>query len=267
VSLYFSPDEASQYKKDNQTVEIESNLGFIRAINGFRRGSLHLVIGTTGGGKSTLVRTILSDFLKNKKNSSFGMGLWLSEESIESYKKQLAVSMTDTEDLKRTEAFSELDLSEDDEPDVFFEWARAVKPELLIFDNVTTSRFYADQTPKHQLGFVSKIKKLAQETNSAVVLIAHTDSKTKDGGGRLIQVEDIRGSRSVSNLVEFAFVMQKVEIGNTIYNMVNISKYRSQSPEERLFQLKYSKEKRAFTGDVPVDFKKFKEIYNARNQL
>ncbi len=267
MSLYFSNDEASQYKADNETVQIESSLGFVRAINGFRRGSLHLVLGTTGGGKSTLVRTILSDFLKNKKNHDLSLGLWLSEESLDAYKQQLAVSMTETEDLKRTEAFSELDLSKEDDPEVFFSWARAVKPELLIFDNVTTSMFYADQTPKHQLGFVSKIKKLAQEINSAIVLIAHTDSKTKDGGGRLIQVEDIRGSRSVSNLVEFAFVMQKIEIGNIIYNMVNISKYRSQSPEERLFQLKYSKEKRAFIGDVPVDFKKFKEIYNARNQL
>jgi ABC-type proline/glycine betaine transport system ATPase subunit len=87
MTLYFTNDEQQQYDDKTKLVHAHSKLGFLNAHNGLRRGSLHLVLGTTGGGKSTLVRTVLRDIIFNADNQ-LSVGVWLSEETVEDYKRQ-----------------------------------------------------------------------------------------------------------------------------------------------------------------------------------
>jgi predicted ATP-dependent serine protease len=272
MSLYFTKEEARELQKELKEVYFTTDVGFLKAHNGLRRGNLHMVLGTTGGGKSTLIRSLINDFICIARNNNFGMGLWLSEETIKSYKTQLSCGVYMVDELARVQAFSEMDLDENDNDSSFFEWVEITKPDILILDNITTSRFYEGQSPSAQFSFATKLKNMAARLNIAVVIVAHTDAKTKDSQKDLIGVENIRGNRSISNLVEFAYIIQKITTcdpaGNTfIHNVVRVTKDRSHGSADKVYKLRYEPRMRMFTDYEEIPFLKFKEVWDARNKL
>ena len=265
MTLYFTDQEQAEYGASLKEVHFHSKLGFLNAHNGFRKGSLHMVIGTTGGGKSTLTRTILRDLIFNKDNDAH-VCIWLSEETLDDYKRQLAFGMPSHEKLLRTEAFSELE-SQNVSKMAFTEWLEFNKPDVCIFDNITTSKLYMDKRPHEQAEFATMIKTISKKLNIAMVLVAHTDANVTDSQKGLINLNQIRGSKTICNLVEFAYVLQRFELGNTYFPTVRIVKSRSQELIHSLYHLKYDPRLRAFSGDSPLEFKEFKEVYGKRNRL
>lgn len=272
MSLHFTREEALELQKELKQVYFYTEVGFLKAHNGLRRGNLHMVLGTTGGGKSTLIRSLINDFICITRNNELGIGLWLSEETIKSYKTQLSCGIFKVEELVRAQAFSEMDLDENDTESAFFEWAEVTRPDILILDNITTSRFYEGKTPGQQFSFATKVKNMAIRLNIAVVVVAHTDSKTKDSQKDLIGVENVRGNRSIANLVEFAYIIQKISTcdikGNTtIHNIVRVTKDRSHGSSDKVYKLRYEPRMRMFTDYEEIPFTKFKEFWDARNKL
>ena len=267
MSLHFTEEEQGQYETELREIHFHSSLGFLNSHNGLRRGSLHLILGTTGGGKSTLVRTLLRDLIFNPKND-LQIAVWLSEETVKDYKRQVAYGMPSHDRLLSTNAYSELDSSgRHDKKLAFFEWLEFYKPDVLLLDNITTSSMYNDKSAAEQGAFASKLKELTTKLNMATVIIAHTDAKATDSMGRLININDIRGSKTLGNLVEFAYILQRFEINESFYPTIRIVKHRSQELTHALYYLQYDNRLRSFKGDLAIDFKKFKEMYGQRNRL
>lgn len=265
MSLHFTSEDQETYEQKMREVHFHSGLGFLNSHNGLRRGSMHLILGTTGGGKSTLVRTLIRDLIFNPKNN-LQLGVWLSEETVEDYKRQVAYGMPAHDRLLSTCAFSELE-AKASKKITFFEWLDFYKPDVLIFDNITTSEMYNDLSAKEQGAFAAKLKELTTKYNMATILIAHTDAKATDSMGRLINLTDIRGSKNLPNLVEFAYILQRFEIEESFFPTIRVVKHRSQELLHSLYSLHYDPRLRSFKGDLPIDFKKFKEMYGKRNRL
>lgn len=265
MTLFFTNDEQTNYDKGLKQVHFASKFGFLNAHNGFRRGCMHLALGTTGGGKSTLTRSMLRDLIFNPENK-IHVGIWLSEETIDDYKAQLAQGMPSHDKLLNTEALSELDSPGMTELG-FFEWLEFNKPDVVIFDNITTSKFYMDKRPDAQAAFSTKLKSITKRLNIAMVVIAHTDSNVSDSQKGIININQIRGAKTICNLVEFAYILQRFEVGTGYFPTLRIVKSRSQTLIHNLYLLKYDPRLRSYTEDSPLDFKKFKEVYGQRNKL
>lgn len=265
MTLHFTASEQEEFEKEQNKVHFGSNLGFLNAHNGLRRGSLHLVLGTTGGGKSTLVRTLLRDLIF-RPEKEFHVAVWLSEEEVNDYRAQVAYGMPSHDRLLNTSAFSELGTEHVSELR-FFEWIEFNQPDVLIFDNITTSKFYNDRSVSDQGKFANKLKQITKKLNMATIVIAHTDAKATDAMGRLININDIRGSKTIANLAEFAYILQRFELEKTFFPTIRTVKSRSQELVHNLYLLNYDKRIRSFSEDKAMDFKQFKEAFNARNKL
>jgi ABC-type iron transport system FetAB ATPase subunit len=264
-TLHFTTEEQEAYEKKNREIHFHSSLGFLNAHNGLRRGALHLAMATTGAGKSTLVRTLVRDVLFHPKND-ISVGVWLSEESTDDYKAQIAYGIPSHPRLEKAYILSELEVKQNKKL-AFIEWIKFYLPDVVIFDNVTTSYFYNDKTAKEQGEFILLLKELAIEHNFALVIIAHTDAKATDTMGRLINLNDIRGSKNLPNLVEFAYILQRFEIGTSYFSTIRVEKSRSQELVHKLYQLHYEPRLRSFRGDTAIEFASFKEMYGKRNKL
>ena len=266
MTLHYTKEEQDEYEKTLKEVHFQSLFGFLNAHNGFRRGCMHLAIGTTGGGKSTLTRSIIRDVICNNGDNVL-LGLWLSEETISDYKQQLSIGLPVMDRLLKTDAQSELEFTDGFTEMRFFEWLEFTKPDIVIFDNITTSKFYMDKRPDAQAAFATKLKNITKKLNFALVLIAHTDSSASDSQKGILNINHIRGAKTICNLVEFAYILQRFEIGQGFFPTLRVVKSRSQELLHSLYLLKYENKLRSYVSDSPLEFKKFKEAYGQRNRL
>lgn len=266
MTLFFSKDDQEQFKKQQMETYFASKFGFLNSHRGFRKGSVHLIIGNTSGGKSTLIRALTGDLMFHPENSKVHLGVWLSEETVEQYQAQLSMGQESNEALLRTEAFYEL--SSPDVTEVTFNnWVKTVKPDVLIIDNITTSKFYMDKKPDVQAQFAINVKSLAQKYNIAVIVVAHTDSSVNQSQKGYIELNQVRGSKQLSNISEFAYILQRFQIESEFFATIRIVKHRSQDIVHDLFLLHYDKSKRSYKGDTALEHAKFREAYEQRNKL
>jgi energy-coupling factor transporter ATP-binding protein EcfA2 len=266
-SLYFSNDDAHKMILDNQKRHFESRMAFLNAHNGFRRGSLHVLMGTSGSGKTTLVRTILKDYFSSPLNNKFSLSLWLSEESANDYKMQLSYSIKDNESLLRGFIMSEVDNSEFDE-DHFFARFEEMQPDFIVLDNITTSKFYEGKRPNEQVKFLHRIKKLTKDINCATLIVAHTAAGIFDNQDKFIEMNDIRGNKSIVNLAEFFYIVQKITTKKSTHlPFIRIKKHRGQELISDMYYLDYDKDLRIFSKDIYINYEKFVELFSMRARL
>jgi len=266
-SLHFTNDDAQKMLKDSQVRHFGTHIAFLNAHNGFRRGSLHVLMGTSGSGKTTLVRSILKDFFDRPENNKFSLSLWLSEESIKDYKMQLAYSITNRDSLLRGFIISEQDSPELSE-DHFFQRFEEMRPDFIILDNVTTSKFYEGKRPNDQVTFLHRLKKLTRDINCATLVIAHTAANIFDNQDKLIEMNDIRGNKTIVNLAEFFYIVQKITTKtNRHLPFIRIKKHRGQELLGDMYYLEHDKDTRTFKKDLYINFEKFVEIFKQRAKL
>lgn len=249
--------------RESRKLHFRSNFCFLNHHNGLRKGNVHVLMGTSGCGKSTFIRSIMNDFLsENLDNAIF----WLSEESS----KDLIVSMFkqggEKENLKNLTVYSELENREDTLEDVF-EKVKFLAPSFLVIDNITTSKFYMDMRPNEQSNIITKLKNFADENNIALVLVAHTKKDIHDNFSRIITEGDIRGSGSPVMMSEFFYIMQKFETNGVFFPTLRIVKHRGQEVSEKLYSLLYDSSKSSYVKDIQIDFNRFKEVFNQRDKL
>jgi len=257
-----SKEQIIELKRTAQKTFIKSNFKFIQEHRGFRPKAIHVLMGTAGSGKSTVVRAIIADMLKINPDSVF---MWLSEESVEDVMTGLIDNNIEESDLSKLNFSSELDSNEDME--TILETVAFTNSKVLVIDNITTSKFYMDKPIQEQGAFISRLKKFASDNDVAVVMVAHTKKDIHDNMGKLITENDIRGCSAVVNMANFFYILQRFEINDHFYPTVRIMKSRGQQTKDRLFHLKYSLEEQTYTEDKKLDFKSFKEAYDMRNKL
>lgn len=249
-------------------IHFNTSLGVLLSHNGFRPGSVHTFIGISSGGKSTLVRSLIIDVLKNL-NALKKVFLWLSEESYLDFVKELGRSgYSDKEKLKNLHVQSELDLGEMPAGQMFNLFSENCKDKDFIFlDNLTTSEFYEPLRPQEQGKVAKKLKAIAERLQVPMVLICHTSGAVTENIPRLIDQNDVRGGKGIVNISQFFYVLQRFNIGETIFPTIRITKHRGQNTPHKLFYLKYNTEKRAYDGDRQISFMEFKKVFKQRNLL
>lgn len=265
MTLFFTNDEQAKLEASLKEVHFHSQFGFVNSTNGFRRGNMHLFIAGTGAGKSTLTRSLIRDLLFHKKNDPI-ICLWLSEETVEEYKTMFALGVPSHERLLNTNAYSEIDKPQTSEMH-FFEWVEMINPDVLVYDNITTSKFYEGKRPDDQAKFATKIKTLLKKINCAGIIIAHADSQQSQQRGGMLDLNHIRGSKTICNLTEFAYLSQSFDTPKAKYSTVRIAKSRSQQIVHSMYFLNFDKSTNSYISDSAIQFDKFKEAFNERNRL
>jgi hypothetical protein len=265
MTLHFTETEQQQYEASLKEIHFHSALGFVNSTNGFRRGNMHLFIAGTGAGKSTLTRTIIRDLLFNKSNS-VRVCVWLTEETITEYKTIFSLGVVSHDVLLNTNAYSQQD-NQDVTEFYFYEWLRSHTPDVVIMDNITTSKFYEGKRPDEQARFASKLKNILKELNCAGIIVAHADSQQTNQKGGLLDINNIRGSKTICNLAEFAYLIQVFKTPKAIYSTLRIAKSRSQEIVHDTYILNYESTTKSFINDTAIPFDRFKDVYNQRNKL
>jgi len=272
-----SKSEAKILQDLSEQVEFESMFQFLRSHNGWRKRAIHIVLGSTSGGKSTLVRSLLIDALEGREEKTSvsppdpkRVGIWLSEESRMDFLTEFAR----TGYTRRTEnlfIFSEQDYPKfESVKDLLMkieDFIQTQELDILFFDNITTSKCYLDLKVKQQSDVSVFFKGLAQRRDIPLVIVAHTGAKVTENYEGIIEGNDIRGSKTLLNIANFFYILQSVYCGQMRHNTLRIVKHRGQDVEAKLYSMGYFKRGRIFASDNPMSFKEFKEIYKERNRL
>ncbi len=264
--------ERKIYIAKSLKVSWKSRFQFLQSHRGFRDGCIHLFLGTAGGGKSTLVRTLLIDILDHDKQNR-NVLLQLSEETTADFNTELCFSQYENSNLENLKLISELGgkLLEINHVDKFLEYMEFVitnqEIKLWVIDNITTSKLYADKTPQDQAATAIKIKTLASKLNIPVIIFAHTGAQVSDNMGRLIEDNDIRGSKTIINLTQFLYIMQRFVLKDVIFPTIKISKHRGQMVDNKIYRLDFNKKVRIILTDHLLPFEEFKEAFKGRNTL
>jgi GTPase SAR1 family protein len=246
-------DEIRSIQKRIETVHLVTRLNFLKQHKGLKPGKIHLVLGTAGGGKSTLRNTLIMDYLKN--NPEKIVYLHLSEESISDFKTDLVDNPYMIPFLERIFISSEQDDPVEDRAFEFTELMENViksQAGLFIFDNITTSDFYGE-TPSEQSSASKKMKQLLGALGCATVLMAHTDSTVKLSNKRMIDQMEVRGSKKIVNLAEFLYILQTFFEHGITYTILRITKHRASNVDEKIFRLHFDKTTRTYTKDSVIE--------------
>ena len=263
---FFSEDEQESYFTENEKTEFKSRLAFLNSHNGLRKNKTHLFIAPTGVGKSTFVRTLVRDVIFNNKDSR--VFVWLTEETVDEFKSQLSYGLPSHEILNNIEIASEQESElEENTLKIWLEdYISMSEPDVVICDNITTSKLYAEKKVSEQSKIAHWFKRLAGYGN-ALFLIAHTGAEVRENQSRLIDENDIRGSKAITTLVEFLYILQPIWVNQTLYQFLKIKKHRGQDLMHGLYRLNYKKDIKAFENDISVDFEKFADTFKLRNKL
>jgi len=238
--------------------------------NGLRKNKFHLLIAPTGVGKSTFVRTVLIDFIEN--NPEMKVLLWLTEETREDFEDEFSFGINERvmSNLDNLSVISEQSMtigeSGDDVRKYVSEIVDHYDYDLIIMDNITTSKLYLGATPKEQEYSASWLKSLCKN-DLALLGIAHTGGGVTENGSKLLDENDIRGNKTLPNLVEFLYILQPFFVGNRLYQFLITKKHRGQKIHSKYIGIKYDKETSTFKESAYVDFEELKRAFKQRNQL
>lgn len=269
ANLISNQKELSMLMHESKKTDYKTHYNFIRAHNGYRKGKIHLAIGPSSGGKSTLTRSLILDFLLSLKFDEF-VHVHLSEESEIEFLIEIGSTGLGFDKIKQIIITSEQDNEYKNENDLFLKLNESLsnnKVMGLFFDNITTSFCYIDKKTSTQADISLKIKKLCKINNIPIILIAHTGGDSTMASSRLIEMNDIRGGKSLTNIVEFMYILQPIFVENTRYNIIRVVKHRGTTLTNPYFKLEYSSKSKLFTCDTSIEFKEFKGIFNKRNVL
>lgn len=241
-----------------------SKFAFLQDHKGLRPGCIHIILGTTGSGKSTLVTSMLEEMLYAKKRVLF----YLTEESTKDVETKLSYGFLDfDQDLfgiftevdllkrcdgkKETRGFiSQLEMAIDE-----------MKPDILVFDNFTTSSF-GDQN-KNSPEVALALKQLVQEKNIPLLLVAHTGSSIKDG--MFFDSSCVRGFRTITNIAEYVYcylrLREEVMGEGRTANFIFTDKSRNHSEASRsTYKLFFDGTKKIFTSDQKASYGDLKKL-------
>ena len=259
--------------------DLSTSFGFLRAHNGLRKGKLHVLLSRTGGGKSTLGRSILFDALDN--NPDLIVFIYLSEEQEKDFLDALAETNYDNQEgLNRIRVYSEKDNGglTVEELHTRIEYEEAG---LFILDNITTWDNYENEHVSTQGLMVKQISKAAGQLNIPFFILSHTRAEVTKGLNRVIDVADVRGSKQLSNYAEFFYILQSFErdqsdseVGHFssqrkrfTHSCLQIEKCRTEKLEHPLWLLVFNDNKRIYDSDVDINYEAFKRFFTERNKL
>lgn len=205
----------------------DTRFAFLRATYGIRPACLIGLMGTTGTGKSTLIKAIMADSCEDHK-----ILVWLTEEPIAQYVGGIKKSKQ-TAKFENVLFFHEDDLAESTKESLdsllfyFFEKIIESGTRIVFLDNITTSALYASHFgEKGQSRVIDELKKFCHKNKITIFYLVHTAKTVSDNSGKLIQGEDVRGSNKSFIMSDYFYILQRFEVGARFFTFIRIIKHR-----------------------------------------
>lgn len=253
-----------------------TRFNFINDHASFRPGNRHVLMGTSGTGKSTLARSLILDVA-----SEIPVILLSSEEDLQETKHMFALRKVTDENAANIELIHDKDLlraCRNDSCDLET-WRRCVGARILgsgakalVFDNITTSIFYDGVPYANQVRFLSCLDSLATHFHIPVIVVAHTKKNVKDDQPTMIAADDVRGPMTLTNSAQFLYVYHKFTqktagVSQPIKCFVRVVKARGVGNVNRVYALNFNHEQRSYESDREVTYSDFVKAYSERVKL
>jgi hypothetical protein len=251
---------------------------FTRAHNGLKRTMGHMLMGPTGKGKSTVTRSIIIQAARQHR-----VLIYSTEESFED--TNYNYGQMGFTDIHAKNLFF---MHEDDCVDPIAEIYKSAienSVDFIFFDNVTTSRFYDPVQPLEKSDFFRGLKKIGKDLNTVMFYVAHTDANTRSGQQKLIDNNDVRGYKLISNMCEYTYSveMYEVTLDRIVYEGKGFTKPKNIKVDEKIaflrilktrygventiFKLSYDSKSRSYLSDTAVPFDDFNTAFKSQNRL
>lgn len=245
----------------------DSRFDFLKATNGIRPACLIGLMGTTGTGKSTLVKSVIADSCGDNP-----VMVWLSEEPISQYVAGIKKARQ-TVSFDNILFYHEDDIGEavkenlDDLLFYFFEKITESGCRVVFMDNITTSCLYSSHFgEKGQAKVINAFKKFCHNKKITIFYLIHTAKQITDNSGKLIQGEDVRGSNSSFMASDYFYILQRFEVGTKFFTFLRIVKHRyHESITHKYFVLNYLDGH--YYSDTKTDFGVINKAFLDRNYL
>lgn len=242
----------------------DSRFAFLNAHHGIRPSRVSYLLGTTGTGKTTLFKSVISDSTKEHEAAVIS-----TEENALRYLPEIE-KLGVKGCLKNVKFVFEKSISEEitGNQDSYLSWienmivSSGVK--IVFFDNLTTSAIYSGGV-RGQERAVSKISEMAQRLEVAFFIALHTRKDITDNMSRMITGEDVRGSAKSFIEADFFYVFQRWAIGEKFFPFIQTVKHRGYSKLNKSHLLLFHNG--AYIKDSAVDFKEINKTFLLRNQL
>lgn len=257
-----SPEnDAELLKRVETNFYPELDFDFLEEQRGPKKGMLHLLLGTTGSGKTTLARSLMLKLSNNHRRVCW----YSSEEQKDAF--QYGLIKANVKNRKNIFLIQE-HLVEKDAIDEIRDTCLKNKLEFLFYDNVTTSKYYTNLGQNDASEFVKRLEGLAKELNIPFFIIAHTHKDVRNDSEKMPDANDVRGFKDIamrshyiysflminysgySNVASFMVVEDKQQaiIGVTKARFLKGGKF---------FSLDYSKVRNLYTSDEKMTSKDF----------
>lgn len=230
-------------------VEFQTGFDFLRQHNGWRRGKVHVLVGSQGIGKSTLTRSLVTDLVTN--NPKVKIGWWLSEESVSTAKKGLYRQQKTIEPFLGVTYASEVEINSGHKSK-FEMFVNKCDMDFLIFDNLSTSSMYNKYDD--QVEVLARLKAAANRLDIPVFLVIHTAKGISYNSMVELTGADIKGAGKLGDIAEFLYIAQEFRLNGKRHQYIKIDKHRDQYPDDLNYKLEFCPKTKHHVSDRAVDY-------------
>lgn len=274
MSMDFSvnKEDIEAATEDSKVKHFFTSFNHLDAHFGIRKGCYSVYMGTTGSGKSSLIKTIGA---QASSTPHVKVLFWLSEEKKAKYAKGLdkycemaGINLSNIAFFEESSIEPAFIRTHEAFLSYFKEVVCSVGADLVIIDNISTGRFYGPQTSLRDQGrSVQFFKQISQDLDIGLITVIHTSSDVSDNQGRLFTTEDVRNLKSISLEASYFYALQKFTRNGDIFMFLRTLKYREHDNAAGTYLLKYDKTISLYTGDHKIEFEKVNEIFKTRDAL
>lgn len=254
-------DDFENIKSEKNICFFPTRFNFLKMQNGLRPKYMHVLIGQTGMGKSTLVRSIALDCCRDP---NFKALIWLTEETSSDYTYELNYQTHEKQLLLNMHVVSELDFTHP--PNDIDSYLRLIehtviesKCSVLFFDNFTTSRIIQNLGIKAEGDLATRLRVLAMKLQIALVVVAHTRKGTMNGPRTILTSDDVRGNATLVNTAQFIYVLQPIFDKTSRVDYVFVNKARGYPNHMKNFALRYDIDLKTYIQDRQINIE---DVYN-----
>ncbi|MBP9837029.1 MAG: hypothetical protein KBC78_04330 [Candidatus Pacebacteria bacterium] len=251
--------EIRLHEQAGRVMHFGSRYRFLQAINGLRPGCIHGLLAPSSMGKSTLLRSIISDTSEIKK-----VGVILSEETDIEYSSGFErqgepICWENLLYASESKIVSMYDTKEE-QLDAIISFAIENDIKVLFWDNITTGGILGDTVMPNQMAvLLDRLKKNLFLNQIALMFIAHTNKSVKTEQSFQFQGEDVRGSAQYYLKSDYFFTLQTKTKEDKKITFVKIAKHRFHQPKDIYYVLPF--EVNRYVKDTPVKYSLIQEIF------
>jgi len=261
---------------------LATRIPWLLAHNGLRPSKMHLFIGPAGGGKSSVMFSMVLDMIENnveKFKSGGKILIYLSEESANDFQIALVamglcgkaakiadyirvISESDLKGVISVENNTVPDISTSVILRKIGAFLGEIEPVAFIIDNITTTDPYLCDRHEEISPMAKGLQLLCRAFRIPFLVFAHTTGQIT---GPQFSLEDIRQKKTICNISEFAYLIHRF-LGTNMQTYIEVRKSRGFNSAVYYYKSKYCTDRKIMThyfnstkGEYQESLKTYKE--------